>query len=507
MSGSILTSRQTSELHKAIVQYLEPLLENDKPVLSEVARALDVDEVTDSDDSIIPRYLEKKWSTVLRLQKKILDLENEVSSYRALLEANGSSENATEMSKDKLNWLPSASTVLFPSASTQVLNSLSVHPLLPLVVAGCSDGTLCAWNLAADTSIGPQKVVDAHTRGVTRVRWSHLPVDLSKTKTEHYLLASCSSDLSIKIWQGDTLMHVRTLTGHEHTVSSLTFSPDNPLLLYSVSRDKTMKVWDVISGYCIRSFVGHSDWVRDIDVALVNVSLALETARHSTLGEFVLSCSSDQSVRLSHALLGVGLALLLGHTHVIEAVRFLPMRSNKYIDAYILGNMDRYSSYLLDAVVQNPIYASTLGFKYCVSAGRDNTVKLWLLPPPVLSPNRAPLPSSHNNSQGWHIADLLGHRSWVRGIEIHPGGRYLLTGSDDKTVKIWDLQNLPGLGKPSCVKTLQAHDGFVNSIAFAAMRPSKQVPKTEQEEQVLIEKNMRCLFVSAGTDNMMRVWG
>lgn len=514
MLGSILTSRQTEELQKAIVQYLEPILENDKPVLEQVAQALHVSLESTKDDSIVPRYLEKKWLTVLRLQKKILDLENEVNSYKALVEATGAnSDNNGEIdplvalaSKRKINWLPSTSAMLFPTLSTQIVNSVSIHPTLPIVVAGSSDGSLSVWNLAADTTIGPQKLISAHTRGVNRVKWSTLPIDLSRARSEHYVLASCSSDLSIKIWEGDTLKHVRTLTGHDHTVLGLAFSPENPSVLYSVSRDKAVKVWDMTTGYCMHSFVGHSDWVRDLDVVLVNVSLCLESLKNSSLGEFVLTCSNDQSVRLSHGLLGVGLALLLGHTHVVEAVKFLPMHANKHIDKYIVDNLDRYKSYLLESIVKNPVYHESLGFKYCVSGGRDNTLKLWLLPPPVLSPNRHPLPSQHNNSQGWHIADLLGHQSWIRSIEVHPNGRYLLTSSDDKTIKIWDLGCLPGLSKPSCYRTIQAHDGFVNSIDFAKFPIPNPRGTTDEEKLAAIESHMRCILASAGTDNSVRIW-
>ncbi|WPK26552.1 hypothetical protein PUMCH_003910 [Australozyma saopauloensis] len=513
MFGSILTSRQTSELHKAIVQYLEPLLENDRSALDTVSRVLDVSPASGAaDDGIIPRYLEKKWSTVLRLQKKILDLENEVNSYKVLIEAgagnlSGSSGAGGDFSgKNRLNWLPSASTIQLPTLSTQTVNSVAVHPLLPVVAAGCSDGSLLAWNLAAEDHVGGQKQIAAHTRGINRVRWSVLPIDLTRVNSEQYVLASCSLDLTIKIWEGDTLKHVRTLTGHDHTVSGVAFSPEDSKILYSVSRDKSVKIWDLYTGYCIRSFVGHSDWVRDLDVVLVNNSLGLETMRRSTLGEFVLTCSNDQSVRLSHALLGVGLALLLGHTHVVEAVRFLPMRSNKYVDKYILENMDRYTSYLLDAIVNNTLYADSLGFKYCVSAGRDNVMKLWLLPPPVLTPNRAPLPSSHNSSQGWHIADLLGHQSWIRAIEVHPNGRYLLTASDDKTIRVWDLKSLPGLGKQTCVRVLQAHDGFVNSINLASIPQPKKKFLTAEDAEKWLESNMRCLLASAGTDNTVSIW-
>ncbi|GEQ69752.1 hypothetical protein JCM33374_g3426 [Metschnikowia sp. JCM 33374] len=510
--NSILTTRQTSELHKAIVQYLAPRLEGKNDVLDIVCSALD----TDIDDSTVANYLEKKWSTVLRLQKKILDLENEVGSYKALIDAaNSAGAGSVLVSKDKINWLPSSVAKVYPTQTTQIANSVAIHPKLPLVVAGCADGTMIAWNLANDDTSLPQKSWNAHTRGLHRIKWSSMPVELSSpvnmqngsksdSKTGSYLLASCSSDLTIKIWEGDSFKHVRTLTGHEHTISSIAFSPSIPHQLYSVSRDKSVKIWDLTNGYCIRTFVGHSDWVRDLDVVALDSRFSLGSPNPTSgLGDFILTCSNDSSIRLSHNS-GTGLSMLLGHAHVIETVRFLPMISNIHIDKYITLNLDKFP-YLSKAIVENPIYNEALGFKYCISAGRDNVLKLWLLPPPVLLPHRPPSPSVQNNAQGWHILDLMGHQAWVKSVEVHPNGRFIISGADDKTIKFWDIGTLMEEGKVSCVKTLQGHEGFVNAVHFAQFEIPDKIESPE-ETLKLIEKSMRCLFVSAGTDNTVRIW-
>lgn len=500
--SSILTSRQTLELHKAILQYLEPLLEDDQLTFKQLAALLRVE----NDDAAVPNYLEKKWSTVLRLQKRILDLENEVNSYKALLDSLALALGVL-VAKDKINWLPSGVTKKFPTQSSQLVSSVTLHPSLPLVVAGCSDGTLVAWSLASEDTQIPQKQWNGHTRGINRIRWSLEPVDVTNSKSRQYVLALCSSDLSIKIWEGDSFKHIRTLIGHEHTVSGVAFSPTNPTFLYSVSRDKAVKIWDLANGFCVKTFVGHSDWVRDLDVALVNSSMLLSELKKSNLGDFIITCSNDQSVRLSHES-GSGLALLLGHSHVIETVRFLPMYSNEYLDKVILQNMERFP-HLLEAMVNDSVYSNVLGFKYCVSAGRDNLIKLWLLPPPTLRPHRAPTPSTQNNSQGWHIADLVGHLSWVKTLDVHPNGRFIISGSDDKTIKVWDLQSLAGSGKTSFVKLLVGHEGFVNSVHFARFEFERPVGKEDTKDNLMaaIEKNMRCLFVSGGTDSSVRLWG
>lgn len=50
--------------------------------------------------------------------------------------------------------------------------------------------------------------------------------------------------------------------------------------------------------------------------------------------------------------------------------------------------------------------------------------------------------------------------NWVRALVFHPSGKFLLSASDDKTIRTWDL--LTG----RCIKTLEAHDHFVTCLAW-----------------------------------------
>lgn len=507
---SILSPRQQQELNRAIVQYIGKVISDNSEnldhgekngalqhhdLVDKVANLLDVP--TTSED-LTTNYLEKKWSTVLRLQRKIMDLTDEVSNLKTIIEAkHANGETFGAISKNKINWLPTSVFKTFPTQTHQSVNTVAVHPYLPLIMAGCSDGTLSVWNIANDDPLIPEKSIRAHSRAVNRIRWLNSPVELSVkagASNKLYIFASCSSDLSIKIWDGNSNSQIRILTGHDHTVSSIAFLPSKPSILYSVSRDKTTKIWDSTNGYCTRTFIGHSDWVRDLDVI---------AAKQKSLGDFILTCSNDQSVRLSHADSGTGLCLLVGHSHVIELVRFLPMHSNVHIDKYLKENSDRFPS-LPPELVSAPIYDEVLGYKYCVSAGRDNIVKLWLMPPAVVRPNAHPLPAATNNSQGWHIADLTGHQSWVKTLQVHPNGRFIFSAGDDKSIRVWDLSTLATGGRVTEVKKLMKHEGFVNDINAAPLSE----PKDTTNEDILqdIESRMRCVFVSGGTDNTVRLW-
>lgn len=56
------------------------------------------------------------------------------------------------------------------------------------------------------------------------------------------------------------------------------------------------------------------------------------------------------------------------------------------------------------------------------------------------------------------LFSLVGHDNWVRGVVFHPGGKYLISASDDRTIRVWDLRN------KRCTKTLYAHSHFCTSI-------------------------------------------
>ncbi|HMJ25424.1 MAG TPA: WD40 repeat domain-containing protein, partial [Pyrinomonadaceae bacterium] len=61
------------------------------------------------------------------------------------------------------------------------------------------------------------------------------------------LLASCSRDGKIKIWDEATGIELRTLTGHTRPVKAVAFSPDGHLIA-SASNDGTLRIWDVATG-------------------------------------------------------------------------------------------------------------------------------------------------------------------------------------------------------------------------------------------------------------------
>jgi platelet-activating factor acetylhydrolase IB subunit alpha len=65
----------------------------------------------------------------------------------------------------------------------------------------------------------------------------------------------------------------------------------------------------------------------------------------------------------------------------------------------------------------------------------------------------------------WQIIKVfamqIGHDNWVRGVVIHPAGKHIISVSDDKTMRIWDLRT----GR--CTRAIDAHSHFVTCVAIS----------------------------------------
>jgi WD40 repeat protein len=97
------------------------------------------------------------------------------------------------------------------------------------------------------------------------------------------LVASASSDKTVRVWETATGTHRQELTGHTSYVNAVVFSPDGQLVA-SASSDTTVRVWETATGMCRNELEGHIKEVTAVGF--------------SPDGQLVASASNDKTVRV-----------------------------------------------------------------------------------------------------------------------------------------------------------------------------------------------------------------
>merc|ERR1711865_475571 len=260
LEAMVLTQKQKGELHGAIAEYLKT--EGYEEACAKFCEEAGLDE---SAGNTSQKLLDKKWSSVVRLQKKIMELESKSEQLETDLADRGGKKgkaNSTNLPKNVAKHELSG----FRGPVTHI----AFNPVVPLVAASGEDGTVKVWDYERGQF---ERSLRGHTNAVQRLAFD----------PTGNVLASCSADLSIKLWDFTSYDNLKTLNGHEHNVSGICFIPPGDYLA-SCSRDTTIKIWETSTGFCNKTLIGHEDWVRSVIA--------------SADGKTLASCSSDQTIRL-----------------------------------------------------------------------------------------------------------------------------------------------------------------------------------------------------------------
>jgi WD40 repeat protein len=252
------------------------------------------------------------------------------------------------------------------------------------------------------------------------------------------LVASGNLDCIIKVWILDTgaLQHI--IPSNHGRVYCLDFSRD-ATLLYSGSNQGTIKVWriDADSHTEVKSLAGHVGCVLAIKISYDGAKLA--------------SASEDGTVVVWSAESGERLCTLTGHVGVVRCVVWS-------CDSAVL-----------------------------VSAGRDRSVRFWSLDTRAQardalvghsatifslalgSVSRRVFCADGNKIVVWELkADapatiaytLQGHTGHVTSIALSPHEKFLVSGSMDQTVRLWDAK------RGQLVRVLAGPSFFVHGVEW-----------------------------------------
>jgi WD40 repeat protein len=375
-------------------------------------------------------------------------------------------------------------------AHTNWIWSIAFSPDGQLLASSSDDRTIRLWSLENYHCL---HVFQGHAAQVGSIAFS----------PDGQWLASGGAQI-ICIWDLTTYQCLHTLQGHTSRIRSVTFSPDGQRLA-SGSEDHTIRLWDLQRFCCLHVFQGHTGWVWSV--------------AFSPDGETLASSSNDHTIRLWDINSRQCVFSLQGHTNRVYSIAFSPdgktLASSSEDQTIRLWDLKHHQCRNILQGYTNQVCSVAFSANgQTLASGDERTIRLWDVKSrqclqvlqghtnriwsvafaPLSDVTRdenssaGPLLASGSEDQTIRLWDLKtgqcmrvlqGHTSWIWSVAFSPSGQKLASGSEDQTVRLWDVQT------GQCLRILQGHNNWVMAVVFS---PNGQI------------------LASGGEDKLVRLW-
>ncbi len=280
-------------------------------------------------------------------------------------------------------------------------------------------GKLCIWDYK---NCKIQKMLNGEQSSI---------VSMALSSDGNELLTG-SMDNNIKLWDIASGEILRQYPKQDYPITSLCFSPDNTTFL-SGDLNNSLKLWDKTKGTGVKKFFGHTSPI-----------FSLSFISNSN----ILSSSWDCTTRLWD--INSGNQIRVYKTDSISVVdKWLYAQLGSSIlspdKKYFASNID-YNSW------------NNLNTEYGIRKPEIDIIDLYT---------------------GQTYRRLIGHEKTVTAINFSNAENKLVSGSDDKTVILWDIMN------SSPIKVLKGHLDGITSVSFS---------------------NNDSIILSSSTDNTVKLW-
>jgi predicted NACHT family NTPase len=323
----------------------------------------------------------------------------------------------------------------------RMIRSVIWHPNGRTIISGSADSTVRYWDVATgnctQTLKGSNRLVFSvacHSNGkilasagddhlvriwnlpsgrCTKILQGHRAL-VSSLSLSKNLLASCSRDGEIKLWDLNMGQHLNTLFSHPQSWSIAFNSSGN--LLVSTGNDSTSRIWNVQTGECLQ-IIEHTSDSRSPSALFVDDEMQVAIA--------VENCVEIWNFQTKQIL-----QKFTGHPRRIRSIAFNTSRcllASGSIDGVIKFWDVEKGECLNTCHDQNVGSARSLVFNQVgsllASCDADAQVKLWCV------------------ETGTCIRTFKGHSTAVWSVLFSPDEKNLISGSWDGTIKVWDIDS------------------------------------------------------------------
>ncbi|XP_023133785.1 striatin isoform X2 [Amphiprion ocellaris] len=312
------------------------------------------------------------------------------------------------------------------------IRALAFHPVEPVLVTASEDHTLKMWNLQKTAPAKKSTSLDVEPIYTFRAhRGAVLSVVMSSTGEQCF---SGGVDGTIQCWNTpnpnidpydsyDPSVLRGALSGHTDSVWGLVYSSAHQRLL-SCSADGTVRLWDA-------------------NTTAPALAVFNENKKMGIPSSVDLVCSEPAHLVTSFTNGQIGL---------------FNMETSQLVLS-LESNLEPGTPCQINKVLSHPTLPIT------ITAQEDRHIKFF------------------DNNSGKLIHSMVAHLDAVTSLAVDPNGLYLMSGSHDCSIRLWNLES------KTCIQEFTAHrKKFEESIHDVAFHPSK------------------CYIASAGADALAKVF-
>ncbi len=387
------------------------------------------------------------WNILL---KKCIEIYNHSNSVKYISITNdgnflisGTSDNKIFIWKDNK---PKIYSCINPFESIFYFTRKKNNNLIPMLLMGNNDGTLCEFNLQNGEILNINK--GYVTQGIIQIFFSvslnkvilltneqtliYLNInlienDISKSKLDKIFPCYCQEILSVKY------------IPNEKNGNFLFSSNDNLLKYYNKKNNS------------IQLFEAHSDFIMNISI---KENLIITSSKDNSIKIWKYTINEKGEIDLNL------ISVLLGHSETVNSTDIIIKKNKKLISGCKDGSIKLWNIEKIfekennevieikeseNSIISHKDEVNIIKYspneKLIVSGSYDKTIKIY----------------SNNLNL---ITTLNGHKRGVTDLSFSPYAKILVSSSSDKTIKLWNLNDY------TCLNTFQGHLSTVLKIDF-----------------------------------------
>jgi WD40 repeat protein len=310
------------------------------------------------------------------------------------------------------------------------VESVSYRPNGAQIVTGSMDRTARVWDATTGELV---RIIKGQTAPIRAVSFTP---DGKQVVTESVDFEGPNSTISV--WDARSTAEVLVLQGHAGHVHDAAFSPDGRRLATAGGLDSTARIWDATTGATLHTL---ADKLKNFE-GIVSVSWNPEGSRLVTGG-------ADGTAQVWDAKTGAKLfSLGTGDMAEIGCSAWSPDGSR-----IAIGRQNKEGGELYDAKTGAKLRdLPNKGWGWSVAFSPDST---------RLAIGTDVGTYVFNTANGAKLLVLNGHAREVAAVSFSPDGSRIVTGSGDRTAKVWDAKS------GALLLTLKGHTGPVTSAKFS----------------------------------------